>query len=121
MVMKQHMYNIERSGDMQVATGKSILNGIAIGKVKIYKAPSYEINENDIGDTDAELNKFEAALEKAIDGQNALYDKALEAAGEESAEIFEVHAMMLEDDDLQDAVKEIITGQKKSAEYAVGA
>ena len=104
---------------MQVATGKSILNGIAIGKVKIYKAPSYEINENDIADTDGEIAKFEAALEKAIDGQNALYDKALEAAGEESAEIFEVHAMMLEDDDLQDAVKEIITGQKKSAEYAV--
>lgn len=104
---------------MQVATGKSILNGIAIGKVKIYKAPSYEINEAEIADTAAELAKFESALEKAIDGQNALYDKALEAAGEESAEIFEVHAMMLEDDDLQDAVKEIITGQNKTAEYAV--
>ncbi len=103
---------------MQVATGKSILNGIAIGKIKIYKAPKMEISSELIKDIDAEIARFNEAVEKAIDQQNALYDKALETAGEESAEIFSVHAMMLEDEDLTDAVHEIITRGKHCAEYA---
>ena len=103
---------------MQVATGKSILNGIAIGKIKIYKAPKVEISSALITDPDSEIARFDAAVEKAIDQQNALYEKALESAGEESAEIFSVHAMMLEDEDLTDAVHEIITRGKHNAEYA---
>ena len=78
---------------MVVATGKSILNGIAIGKIKI-------------------------AVEKAIEQQGVLYEKAKKDAGEESAAIFEAHQLMLEDDDLQDSAREIITEQKRSAEYA---
>ncbi len=103
---------------MQVATGKSILNGIAIGKIKIYKAPKMEISSELIKDTDVEIARFDEAVEKAIDQQNALYEKALETAGEESAEIFSVHAMMLEDEDLTDAVHEIIMRGKHCAEYA---
>lgn len=103
---------------MQVATGKSILNGIAIGKIKIYKAPKMEISSELITDIQGEIDRFDAAVEKAIDQQNALYEKALESAGEESAEIFSVHAMMLEDEDLTDAVHEIITRGKHGAEYA---
>ena len=103
---------------MQVATGKSILNGIAIGKIKIYKAPKMDISSELITDIDGEISRFDEAVEKAIDQQNALYDKALVTAGEESAEIFSVHAMMLEDEDLTDAVHEIITRGKHTAEYA---
>ena len=103
---------------MQVGTGKSILNGIAIGKIKIYKAPKMEISEALITDVEGEIARFDEAVEKAIDQQNALYDKALESAGEESAEIFSVHAMMLEDEDLTDAVHDIISRNKRSAEYA---
>ena len=106
---------------MIVATGKSILNGIAIGKIKIYKEPKVEISEALIGEeeAEAEIARYEAARDKAIDQQNALYEKAVESAGEDSAEIFSVHAMMLEDEDLGDAVCEIIRGQKHTAEYAV--
>ena len=103
---------------MIVATGKSILNGIAIGKIKIYKAPVYDINMNQIEDVEAEVARFDAAIEKAIKQQGILYEKAKKDAGEESAGIFEAHQLMLEDEDLQDAAKEIITGQKRSAEYA---
>ena len=103
---------------MVVATGKSILNGIAIGKIKIYKAPVYDINMNQIEDVEAEVARFDAAIEKAIKQQGILYEKAKKDAGEESAGIFEAHQLMLEDEDLQDAAKEIITGQKRSAEYA---
>ena len=106
---------------MIVATGKSILNGIAIGKIKIYKAPKVEISDELIKDeqVEAEVARYDAARDKAIEQQNALYEKALESAGEDSAEIFSVHAMMLEDDDLSDAVYEIIRRQKHCAEYAV--
>ena len=104
---------------MIVATGKSILNGIAIGKIKIYKAPERTIDSGTAADPSAEAARYEAAVEKAIEQQNELYEKALVSAGEESAAIFETHALMLEDDDLNDSVKEIIFGQKKTAEYAV--
>lgn len=103
---------------MQVATGKSVLNGIAIGKVKYFKAPTFDIDASLITDTDTELERFEIAREKAILQQNQLYEKAVIDAGEESAEVFSVHAMMLEDDDLLDATKEIIVTQKHTAEYA---
>ena len=57
---------------MVVATGKSILNGIAIGKIKIYKAPTYDINMGVITDVDAELARFDEAIAKAIDQQGVL-------------------------------------------------
>jgi phosphotransferase system enzyme I (PtsI) len=104
---------------MQVATGKSILNGIAIGKLKVYKPASRVISSALFEDSDAELARFEAAQEKAIEQQNTLYEKALREAGEEIAEVFNIHAMMLEDDDFVDAIREIVTSQKKCAEYAV--
>lgn len=103
---------------MQVATGKSVLNGIAIGKIKVYTPPKVTISEDLIEDIETELKRFDDAREKAIAQQNALYEKAVIDAGEDSAEVFSVHAMMLEDDDLIDATKEIIKNQKHNAEYA---
>ena len=103
---------------MVVATGKSILNRIGIGKIKIYKAPVYDINEGIAEDSEKELKRFNEALQKAIDQQGVLYQKALKDAGEESAGIFEAHQLMLEDEDLQDSTREIITEQKRTAEYA---
>lgn len=104
---------------MQVGTGKSILNGIAIGKIKIYKKKDSVISSAEVADTAKEIQRFEAAQAKAIEQQTALYEKALDEAGEDIAEVFNIHAMMLEDDDFVDAIKEIITGQNKCAEYAV--
>ena len=104
---------------MQVGTGKSVLNGIAIGKLKIYKKKDTAISTAPVADTAAELERFEAARQKAIEQQTALYEKALAEAGEDIAEVFNIHAMMLDDDDFVDAIKEIINGQKKCAEYAV--
>ena len=57
---------------MQVATGKSVLNGIAIGKIKVYTPPKVVISESLVEDTEAELARFDEAREKAIDQQNAL-------------------------------------------------
>ena len=104
---------------MQVGTGKSILNGIAIGKLKIYKKKDTVISTAQVADTAAEEARFEEARAKAIDQQTALYEKALAEAGEDIAEVFNIHAMMLDDDDFVDAIKEIINGQHMCAEYAV--
>ncbi len=104
---------------MQVGTGKSILNGIAIGKIKIYKKKDTVISSANVADPAKEIQRFEAAQAKAIEQQTALYEKALAEAGEDIAEVFNIHAMMLEDDDFVDAIKEIINGQTKCAEYAV--
>ena len=66
-----------------------------------------------------ELERFEQARAKAIEQQTALYEKALDEAGEDIAEVFNIHAMMLDDDDFVDAIKDIIQNQMMCAEYAV--
>mgnify|MGYP002556578289 CR=1 FL=1 len=104
---------------MQVGTGKSILNGIAVGKLKIYKKKSTVISTCPVKDTAMELERFEQARAKAIEQQTALYEKALDEAGEDIAEVFNIHAMMLDDDDFVDAIKDIIQNQMMCAEYAV--
>ena len=103
---------------MQTFKGIKIVNGIAIGKIKIYKAPVYEINEEAISDVAGELDRFEAARVKVQEQQNALYDKEMKEGRKDTAGIFEAHAMMLDDEDLIDSCKEII-GEMHTAEYAV--
>lgn len=103
---------------MQVGTGVSIVNRIAIGKIRIYKTPEYKINEETVPDPIPELKRYEDARKKVQDQQQVLYERAVASAGEDSAAIFQFHADMLDDDDLNDAVKTIIVEQHRSAEYA---
>ena len=103
---------------MIVATGKSILKGIAIGKIKFLKRAQAEISEA-AADAATELQRFEDAKAQAVEQLQALYDKAVVEAGEDHAAIFEIHMMMLDDDDYLDSIHEIIQSQGKSAEYAV--
>ena len=103
---------------MQVATGISILHGIALGKIRIFKHPEYVIDEKTVDDPIPELNRFEQARLKVQAQQQVLYDRAVAAAGEESAAIFQFHADMLDDDDLLDACKTIMVEQHHTAEYA---
>lgn len=103
---------------MQVATGISILHGIALGKIRIFKHPEYIIDEKLVDDPIPELGRFEQARCKVQEQQQVLYDRAVAAAGEESAAIFQFHADMLDDDDLLDACKTIMVEQHHTAEYA---
>lgn len=104
---------------MERYTGKSILKGIAIGKILFYSREEQVVQRRSITDPEAELARYEKARETAIEQLQALYEKALKEVGEVNAAIFEVHAMMLEDDDFNDSVKNIIKSQKINAEYAV--
>lgn len=103
---------------MIVATGKSILKGIAIGKIRFLKKEQAKISDT-ASDVDTELKNFEEAKAKAVSQLQALYDKAVVEAGEDHAAIFDIHMMMLDDDDYLDSIYEIIKSQKKSAAYAV--
>lgn len=104
---------------MEKFTGKSIFNGIAIGKILFYSKDGVQIFRHKVEDTDAEIARYNKAKEKAIEELNAIYEKAVKEVGEMNAAVFEVHAMMLEDDDYNDSVKNIITSQGVNAEYAV--
>ena len=68
-----------------------MLNGIAIGKIYLYKKQEYVLEKKQIEDAEAEIARFETAKEKATEQLDALYHKALEEAGEEQAMIFDVH------------------------------
>lgn len=103
---------------MMVATGKSILKGIAIGKIRFLKKTQAKIKDT-ATDANVELERFEKAKAQAVEQLQKLYDKAVIEAGEDHAAIFEIHIMMLDDDDYLDSITEMIKTQGKSAEYAV--
>lgn len=104
---------------MKTYQGKSILKGTAIGKILYYSKEEQMVQRKSIDDPEAEWKRFEDAKEQASEQLNALYEKALKEVGEQGAAIFEVHGMMLEDDDFNDSIKNMIKNQKVNAEYAV--
>jgi phosphotransferase system enzyme I (PtsI) len=105
--------------EMVVCQGKSVLKGIAIGKIYLYEKQEYVLEQKQVADAEAEVARFEAAKETAIGQLDDLYEKALEEAGEEQAMIFDVHKMMLDDGDYLDAITGLIQSEKVNAEYAV--
>ena len=104
---------------MQVFTGKSILNGIAIGPVRIYHKARQDTVMASALTAEQEWARFEKAQSQAQEQLAGLYEKALAEVGEDNAAIFEVHQMMLEDEDYTDAIHDIIERQNATAEYAV--
>ena len=104
---------------MEQFTGKSIFNGIAIGRILFYSKNQREVKRNKVEDAEIEIARYESAKETAIEQLQELCDKATEEVGEANAMIFEVHAMMLEDDDYNDSVYNIIRTEGVNAEFAV--
>lgn len=106
---------------MEIYSGKSVYNGIAIGKISIYKKDAQQVKRVKVADAEAEIRRYVSAKEEAARQLQALYDKALKEVGEANAAIFEVHQMMLEDIDYNESVENIVRSQKVNAEYAVAA
>lgn len=103
---------------MEERIGKKIFNGIAIGKIKFLEKKENQVVRTKVSDTDAEIKRYEDAKATAISQLEELYEKALAEVGEANAEIFSVHAMMLEDDDYNESIHNIISTQETNAEYA---
>ena len=100
-------------------TGKSVYKGIAMGPIIVFKKNDEQVKRVKVDDAQAELDRLSAAVEASQAQLGKLYDKAVKEVGEASAAIFEVHQMMLEDEDYMDAITAIITDEGVNAEYAV--
>ena len=104
---------------MEKLTGKSILKGIAIGKILFYQKDEQAVKRVKTEDTKAEIERYVNARKEAVLQLNELYKKAVKEVGEMNAAVFEVHAMMVEDGDYVDSIVNIIETQQVNAEYAV--
>ncbi|MCR5526725.1 MAG: phosphoenolpyruvate--protein phosphotransferase [Lachnospiraceae bacterium] len=104
---------------MERYTGKKIYEGIAVGRIAWLGKKEQVVERKHTEDTEAEKKRYEDARNEAIAQLRALYEKTKNEIGEADAEIFDVHAMMLEDDGYNDSVNNIIESQQMNAEYAV--
>lgn len=104
---------------MQTYKGKSVFSGIAIGRIYVYEKGEQQVRRTKVDDIQKEKDRYQKASETAMEQLKQLYEKALNEVGEENAAVFEVHQMMLEDDDFVESVESIIETQGVNAEYAV--
>jgi len=100
--------------------GKSVYKGIAVGSVVVLRQEEQKVRRSRVKDLDEELARVNQAVKVAQEQLQELYDKAVAEVGEASAAIFEVHQMMLEDEDYLDAISSMIRTELVNAEYAVG-
>lgn len=104
---------------MEQYTGKSIFKKIAIGRVFFYEKNEYQVKREKIEDAEAEIKRLEAAKVIALAQLQKIYEKAKKEVGEDNAAVFEVHMMMMDDEDYLDAIYNTIRDEKVCAEYAV--
>ena len=99
--------------------GKGVYGAIALGRISVFTRKEAAVKRTHIEDIKAEKARVEAAKKKAVAELSAIYDKALREVGEANAQIFEIHMMMIEDEDYNDSISSIIETQSVNAEYAV--
>lgn len=104
---------------METCYGKSVLQGIAIGKLYVIEKKESSWTKMTIADADGEVVRFQNAREEAIGQLDELYQEALEQVGEENAMIFDVHKMMLDDLDYLEGIENRIRTEMVNSEYAV--
>ena len=104
---------------MEQYQGKSVFGGVAIGRIHVFSKGQQQVKRIKVQDTEAEKKRYREAVQTAIAELQGLYDKALKEVGEANAAIFEMHQMMLEDEDFTESVENIIDSQSVNAEYAV--
>ena len=104
---------------MLTLKGKSVFSGISIGPLALFHRNTISTAVRPIEDVDAEIARFQKAREEAIGQLKDLYVKAVDKVGEEQAAVFEVHQMMLDDDDYIEGIETKICDEKMNAEAAV--
>ena len=97
-------------------SGKGVYGAIAVGKISVFKRQDVQVKRTKIESADAEISRLETAKEAAIAQLQEIYEKALKEVGEANAQIFEIHMMMVEDDDYNEAITEMIRSQSVNAE-----
>ena len=104
---------------MTILKGKGVYGAIALGRISVFTRKEASVKRTHIDDIDAEKERLDAAKKKAVEQLQEIYNKALKEVGEANAQIFEIHMMMIEDEDYNDSISSIIDTQSVNAEYAV--
>lgn len=104
---------------MDIFKGKGVCGAIAHGKISVLKKHRLTVKRVSTDDTAAEEARVEKAKEASIKQLRHICEKALKEVGETNAQIFEIHMMMLEDEDYNESIRNIIKTQGVNAEYAV--
>lgn len=104
---------------MTTLKGKGVYGAIALGRISVFKRKEASVKRTHVDDTEAEKARLTAAKEKAMRQLQEIYSKALKEIGEANAQIFEIHMMMMDDEDYNDSISSIIETQSVNAEYAV--
>ncbi len=104
---------------METYHGKSVLQGIAVGRLYVIEKKESSWTKMTITDADEEVMRFQKAREEAVSQLDELYQEAMTQVGEENAMIFDVHKMMLEDLDYLEAIENRIRTEMVNGEYAV--
>lgn len=104
---------------MQCFEGKSVYKGIVMGPIAVLKKNDYQVKRNRVDNVEDEIVRLKKAIECSQEQLQKLYDKAVVEVGETSAAIFEVHQMMLEDEDYLDSIQIMIRTEQINAEFAV--
>ena len=104
---------------MKKYSGKGVYGARAIGKISVLKKNDAAVTRVHVEDAAAEKARVEKAKQAAAEQLQAIHDKALKEVGEANAQIFEIHIMLLEDEDYNESIANIIDTQQVNAEYAV--
>lgn len=93
--------------------------GVAIAPAFILENPDFTVHHREVSDPEAELIRLDEALSKSQQELENIKERTLQELGEKKAEIFESHLLILNDPDLLTTVRDRITSEKVSAEYAM--
>ena len=104
---------------MKILKGIGVSRGIAIGKVVFHGTRMKQVERKRTETPDKEIARYEQARKAAGEKLTELRTLALATVGAAEAEIFDVHGMMLEDEDYHDSVINLIRTNAVNAEYAV--
>lgn len=100
--------------------GQGVSKGFAFGRLKFYhQHESSAVQRRPVQDAAAEIRRVEAAARKVSEDLEELYTRTVGSLGEENAELFHIHQMLLEDPDFQDAIAQTIRDESICGEYAV--
>ena len=104
---------------MKSFQGKSVYKGTVMGPVVVLNKKNYQVKQIQIEDVNSEIVRLQQAIEQAKEQLRVLHAEAAEKVGAATAAIFEVHQMILEDENYLATISNMIRNESVNAEYAV--
>ncbi|HBM4630445.1 TPA: phosphoenolpyruvate--protein phosphotransferase [Listeria innocua] len=99
--------------------GIAASDGIAIAKAYLFVEPDLSYEKTEVTDVESEVKRFESALEVSRTELSTIREKAAKDLGEDKAQIFDAHLLVLNDPELTGPIEESIKNAKTNAETAL--